>query len=174
MPRRETPGGDVDELARLLMAWVGLSMRISRGAESLRTLSDTGMTMAQVSAVHVLMFEGPQGVGDLAQCLGHSVSATSSLVQRLVEQGLVSRTEDPSDRRQKSVELTVAGKKLVERLMKARYRELRAGLEHIQAETRAELRRVIRRVVDELEAKVGEPAATTHTSKESKDTEAEP
>ncbi len=156
------------------MAWIGLSMRMTRGAESLRTLTDTGMTMAQVSAVHILMFEGPQGVGDLAQCLGHSLSATSSLVQRLVEQGMVSRTEDPADRRQKSVELTAAGKKLVERLMKARYRELRMGLEHIQPETRAELRRVIRRVVDELESKAGEPAATTHPSKESKDSEAEP
>lgn len=174
MIRKDPPSGDLDELTRLLMAWIGLSMRITRGAESVKTMADAGLTVPQISALHILMYEGPQSVTDLGADLGHSMSATSSLVQRLVEQGLVSRTEDAADRRQKVVEATAAGKKLVERLMRARQRELRAGLEHITPETRVELQRVMRRIVDELSARADEQTGATHDHhKESKDSEAD-
>ncbi|OGQ25349.1 MAG: hypothetical protein A2138_02300 [Deltaproteobacteria bacterium RBG_16_71_12] len=179
MPRREPPPGDLDELTRLLMAWIGLSMRIShvgRGgvAESVRSMTDAGLTMAQIASLHVLMFEGAKSVGDLAAVLGLSMSATSSLVQRLVEQGLVSRTEGATDRRQKVVELAAAGRKLVERLLRARQRELRAGLEHIGPETRVDLQRVMRRIVEELSARVGEQqGATPDAAKEPREPEAE-
>lgn len=174
MSRKEAPSGDLDEMTRLLMAWIGLSMRITRGSESVRAMADAGLTMPQVSALHILMFEGPQSVGDLGTDLGHSMSATSSLVQRLVEQGLVTRTEDSADRRQKRVELTAAGRKFVERLMKARQKELRAGLEHIGPETRVDLQRVMRRIVEELGSKADELCgATTGLARESKDTEEE-
>ncbi|MBI1946902.1 MAG: MarR family transcriptional regulator [Deltaproteobacteria bacterium] len=174
MPRREAPPGDLDELTRLLMAWIGLSMRITRGAESVRSMADAGLTVAQMASLHVLMFEGPKSVGDLGAVLGHSMSATSALVQRLVEQGLVSRTEDAADRRQKVIELTAAGKKLVDRLLRARQRELRAGLEHIGSETRVDLQRVMRRIVEELSARAGElHGATPDALKESKELEAD-
>ncbi len=174
MIRKEPTGGDLDELTRLLMAWIGLSMRITRGAESVKTMADAGLTMPQISALHILMYEGPQSVTDLGACLRHSMSATSSLVQRLVELGLVSRTEGASDRRKKVLELSAGGKKLVERLMRARQRELRAGLEHIGPETRAELQRVMRRIVEELSVRAGQGhGATQDYPRESKDPEEE-
>lgn len=174
MPRRDPPAGDLDELTRLLMAWMHTSMRITRGSEAMRSMADAGLTVAQIASLHVLMFEGPKSVSDLGAVLGLSMSATSSLVQRLVEQGLVSRTEDAADRRQKVVDLAAAGRKLVERLLRARQRELRAGLEHIGPETRVDLQRVLRRIVEELSERAGEQhGATTDTGRESKESEAD-
>lgn len=175
MARKEPPAGDLNETTRLLMAWIGLSMRINRGNEAVRSMADLGLTMPQIAALHALMFEGPRSVTDLGTDLGLSMSATSSLVQRLVEQGLVSRTEDLADRRQKRVELTAAGRKLVERMLKARQRELRASLEHISADLRAELQRTMRRIVEELGGKADELCGATHPgTRESKQAEEEP
>lgn len=174
MARKDSPAGDLDETTRLLMGWIGLSMRINRGNEAVRSMADLGLTMPQIAALHALMFEGPRSVTDLGADLGHSMSATSSLVQRLVEQGLVSRTEDPVDRRQKRVELTAAGRKLVERMLKARQKEVRAGLEHLSVDLRAELQRIMRRIVEELGGKADELCGATQAgSRESKESEDE-
>jgi DNA-binding MarR family transcriptional regulator len=175
MVRRE--GDDLEELTRLMMAWIGLSMRITRSAESVKAMADVGLTMAQMHALHVLAFEGPRSVSELGAAMHHSLSATSHLVQRLVEDGLVSRAEAADDRRQKHVDLTAAGRKLMERLMRARQRELRAGLEHISSDTRGDLHRVMRRIVEELSARVAQngdvPGAPSRESKD-KDQETGP
>ena len=48
-------------------------------------------------------------VGDLAEQLGRSPSATSRMVAELVERGYVVRTEEVADRRQRVLSLTPEG-----------------------------------------------------------------
>jgi DNA-binding MarR family transcriptional regulator len=50
--------------------------------------------------------EGPQAVSVLAQALGLSLPAASSLTRELEEAGLVERREDPADRRRTLVALS--------------------------------------------------------------------
>jgi DNA-binding MarR family transcriptional regulator len=166
MSRRDPPAtesvDDVDELARLIMSWIHLSMQrnsmqpnsatCSDSGESARVEMDAGLTMPQHQTLHMLMYEGSCSVSTLTKKLGMSVSAVSHLAQRLVEMGFVAREEDPHDRRQKTLSLAPAGKKLVERLMKARFKEMRGSVEHLSAPLKRELKNVLERIVTEMGA----------------------
>jgi DNA-binding MarR family transcriptional regulator len=59
-------------------------------------------------------------VGDLADVLGRSPSATSRLVDGLVKRRLVERREEPEDRRQRLVALTQRGQALLRSVDRAR------------------------------------------------------
>jgi DNA-binding MarR family transcriptional regulator len=147
---------DVEELARLMMTWTGLSMKLQRGNAGAQAMAAAGFTLQQIVALHVLMFEGPSSVSHLTDRLGLSVSATSHLVQRLVEEGAVARVEDPADRRQKKVSLTASGRKVVERLMKQRMAEFKGSVQILSPALREDLIAVMQRVVMEM------TAATAH------------
>ena len=150
MTRNETDPPEVDELARLIMAWIGMSMKLERSNGSIKVLADVGMTLQQMAALHILMFEGPMSVTALTDRIGLSLSATSSLLQRLVEQGLVRRVEDEKDRRQKVITLTPAGRKLIEKMMQSRLEELKGSVRHLSDAVRAQLAPVLRTIVEEL------------------------
>ncbi len=143
-------------IARLIASWMGLSMKINGPMRPMRDAVETGMTIQQIAALHILMFEGPCSISQLTELLRLSVSATSHLVQRLVEAGYVRRFEDETDRRSKLVSLTADGKKLVERMMKTRLEELKASAAHLSSALRGELKPVLERVVEELSWKAGE------------------
>jgi DNA-binding MarR family transcriptional regulator len=148
------------------MSWIHLSMqrnsqRNSQGCsdsgESARVEMDAGLTMPQHQTLHMLMYEGSCSVSTLTKKLGMSVSAVSHLAQRLVEMGFVEREEDPHDRRQKTLSLAPAGKKLVERMMKARFKEMRGSVEHLSAPLKRELKNVLERIVTEMSAQASKP-----------------
>lgn len=141
---------ELDQLAALIAKWVGLSMRLNRGNHSVKAMADVGLTLPQIGALHVLMFEGPASVSSLQGRLELSLSATSHLVQRLVEAGLVGREEHPTDRRQKVVTLTKEGRRFVEEMLRARLKEFRASVEHLSPALRPELAAVLEKVVEDL------------------------
>ncbi len=82
----------------------------------------------------------------IAEHLNLSLAATSHLVERLVQRGLLSRTEDPSDRRQKSVALSELGVALVERIN----RQAAAAFDELLAPLPSELRQRFERDVHEV------------------------
>jgi MarR family transcriptional regulator for hemolysin len=63
---------------------------------------------------------GHSGVTDLGEHLGVTSPAASQMLDRLVEQGLILRTQDPSDRRAKQIVLTDAGLRVLQESMPAR------------------------------------------------------
>jgi DNA-binding MarR family transcriptional regulator len=78
-----------------------------------------------------LYYGGSCGISDVGDHLGITNAATSQMVQRLVEQGLLERTEDPTDRRVKQLTLTTAGRALIRQGIEVRRRwleELTAAL----------------------------------------------
>src|SRR5688572_5453335 len=105
-----------------------MAMRIGGNNHSVKAFAAAGLTIPQISAMYVLTFEGPTSVTTLTERLDLSLSATSHLVQRLVEAGLVRREEHSEDRRQKVLTLTPAGRRFVEQMMKARLTEFRASV----------------------------------------------
>jgi DNA-binding MarR family transcriptional regulator len=143
MAARPSPGQLLHELFTRLDA--------SRGGRALEVMHEAGLTLPQVVALHALT-GGPQPVGGLAAHLGLSMSATSALIQRLVEGGLVSRTENPDDRREKQVDLTRPGTVLIERIASERSRALARGLDALPADLRDELLDVLGRALDHLRA----------------------
>jgi DNA-binding MarR family transcriptional regulator len=71
-------------------------------------MHQTGLSASQI---HVLMHiyhspNGECGLSEIGVLADSSKPAVSQLVERLVQQGLVERTENPSDRRNKKLRLT--------------------------------------------------------------------
>jgi DNA-binding MarR family transcriptional regulator len=65
--------------------------------------------MSQVNALFHIHRKGGCGVNDVGDNLGVTSAAASQMLERLVQQELVLRTEDPADRRAKQLVLTDKG-----------------------------------------------------------------
>ena len=92
---------------------------------------DIELTIQQLKVVFILVRAGALTAGQIGHELNVGVSTVTGLVDRLAEQGLVSRGEDPHDRRATRVVPTDAGRALVERLYAFRSEALRSLLEHV-------------------------------------------
>ncbi len=71
------------------------------------------MTIPQIKSLALLERMGPLRMGSIALHLGRALSATTTVVDRLVEKGLVHRVADPSDRRAVVCELTETGQQQI-------------------------------------------------------------
>ena len=78
------------------------------------------LTMQQFKTVLLLGAQGSATAGQLARGLGVGLSTMTGIVDRLCERGMVTRGEDPEDRRATRVQLTTTGRDLVERLNSVR------------------------------------------------------
>jgi DNA-binding MarR family transcriptional regulator len=77
--------------------------------------SEMELTIPQYRALHLLV-AGPQRMTEVAAALGTSMQATTSLIDRLVEKGLVVREHDTVDRRVVLCHLTPFGHAEVDRI----------------------------------------------------------
>ena len=77
------------------------------------------LTMPQLKVLLVLSAQGASRVGTLARALRVTLPTVTGVLDRLVEQGLVRRDDDPSDRRLVISRLTPAGQEVVDRLQQA-------------------------------------------------------
>jgi len=125
--------------------------RLSVG-DSLSIMNESGLTLPQLIALHVLRGHGARSVGELAGCTRLSMAATSHLVDRLVRLGLVHRAEDPDDRRQKRVTVSRAGAALAERLENARLTGFAGAFDRLRPATRSRLKDVLDAVLHDLRA----------------------
>jgi DNA-binding MarR family transcriptional regulator len=83
-------------------------------------LGELRLGFTQLAALYVLADGSTTTVGELADALGRSPSATSRLVEGLSRRRLVERREDPEDRRQRSVALTQRGQAILRAVDRAR------------------------------------------------------
>lgn len=79
---------------------------------------DIGFT--QLAALYAVAGPETLTVGDLADRLDRSPSATSRLVDGLVQRGYLARDEEVADRRQRNLHLTAAGQALLSTVDRAR------------------------------------------------------
>jgi DNA-binding MarR family transcriptional regulator len=81
-----------------------------------------GLSMPHVLLLYRLYYQGPCGVSDIADHLAVTNAAASQTIERLVQQGLLERSEDPNDRRAKQIALSPAGWQLIHDGIEARAR----------------------------------------------------
>lgn len=102
---------------------------------------DLDLSISQLKALAVLIHEQPVTVGALADRLGLGMSGGSHLVDRLVQERLVERSEDPDNRRRTLLRLTPDAEALVRRLRQGRAEQLRRYLRRMAEEDLAALQR---------------------------------
>lgn len=128
-----TPFVDDAELTDALL--IASRALVAVAARSLAQV-DLTVTLPQYRALVVLSARGPISVGALAEELGIHASSASRLCSRLVAKRLVRRTTVRGDRREASLSLTAAGRRLVDRVLALRRREIADIAARIPAELR--------------------------------------
>jgi len=74
---------------------------------------DNGLSMPQFGAMFHIFHTGGCGVSDIGNDLGVTNSAASQMLDRLVQIKLITRSEDPADRRGKLLVLTDKGRDIL-------------------------------------------------------------
>ena len=121
-----------DAIIRASRALVGIAVR------SL-TASDEEVTLPQYRTLVTLTYGGGRRLADLASSLGVSPSTATRMCDRLVRKGLITRTRDEIDRREVNLEVTPAGKQIVEGVIERRRDDVRELLKLIPVSTRNQL-----------------------------------
>lgn len=103
----------------------------------LHTFDNFDFSLPQLGTLLLLDGEGELTIKQMSEMLGRSTSATSRLLDQLVERGLISRREDEHDRRAKRVAITDSGRTLIATLERQRADAQITVMEHLSAEEQA-------------------------------------
>ncbi|MFZ0120622.1 MAG: MarR family transcriptional regulator [Pseudonocardiaceae bacterium] len=111
--RRRANGGNRDGLTTAEdVRWLVAHLRAVVAA-SPAVWAGRGMTLLELTALHLINALAPVTLTDLAHALGSRLPATSAMVDRLSHAGLVVRTPDPDDRRRLQLILTAEAEPII-------------------------------------------------------------
>jgi DNA-binding MarR family transcriptional regulator len=102
------------------------------------------LTVPQHRLLVLVAADGPRRTGALAEDLGVNQSNVSRLVDRLSSQGLARRAQDPEDGRASLVDVTAAGRAVLEAVNELRMAELRRIVRGMTPESRQAARAALR------------------------------
>lgn len=126
--RRTSPAREVEAVAdRLHSAALHLLRRLRAEDDA------SGISPPRLSALSVVVFAGPIGIGELAAAEGVAAPTMTRLVDGLERDGLVGRGPDPDDRRGVLVRATPKGSRELRRGRRRRVQALAAGLRRLDA-----------------------------------------
>lgn len=138
---------DADPVVSTLHDWI----EISRGHSMrnfIRFAKKSGLSMSQLGALFHLHHKGCVGVTDLGDHLGVTNAAVSQMIERLVQQGLILRSEDPSDRRAKQIVLTAKGLQVFQKSVHARMDWLDDLVQTLSAEEKEKITEALKILID--------------------------
>ncbi len=145
------------KLIEEILGFSDAMMRLST-RQSVGELLHSDLTMAQMKVIYYLSIIQPEGatMSELAKALAVGLSTATGIVDRLVEQELVERCEDATDRRRVLIQLSANGVAQAEALNRGHKASIVAMLTSISdsdlqqmAEAMNTLRQVIARWADE-------------------------
>ncbi len=143
-----------NQVRQALRRWSEMFMHRSM-AETRAFIEAHGLSFAQISVLmHLRRFTSCR-VSDLGARLGVSNAAASQVVDRLVQAGLVERTEDAQDRRVKRLRLTPRGQALLDQAIAARERWLESVLDHLSEQERAQVAQALNLLTEAAQKEAG-------------------
>lgn len=101
---------------------------------------EQGLTMTQMVALRHIHFKQECNISEISEELGVTNAASSQLLDRLVQQGLIARHENPVDRRNKKILLTERGRQIIHDSVVARQHWMHDLTDHLSP---AEMEQVI-------------------------------
>ncbi len=143
----QSPACSREETVR---AVVGLNAELARltaagGSDAWMDLKN--ITVKQIKVMLILSRRGQETVTALAHSLDVHISTVTGILDRLVQQKLVQREEDPRDRRHVISRLTPEGDEVLRRLYGAGQDDLARHLEALDADDLRALERGLRALV---------------------------
>ena len=118
----------------------------------LRVMEESGLSLTQCKAILEIGGLGEAlsscQLKELAEKLGTSTPAMSRAVDDLVKKGLVTRVEDPDDRRARRIQLTAKGREVVDRIVTVRLKGVTAFAASLSATQRRKLDAAVDALMD--------------------------
>jgi DNA-binding MarR family transcriptional regulator len=121
---------------------------------------EVGVTMSQAKVLYLVQAAPGLRMSDLSARLGISLSTVSGVVDRLVDQGLLDRRDDPADRRHVVLRMTDAGTTQLQLFRELNEGQIRTLLSRMDAADLA----LIGQALDVLAAAAARHAATPTAS----------
>ncbi len=141
------PSADqVDAVQRASRALVGI-------AAAAIAAVDATVTVPQLRVLVLLDTRGPLNLAGVAAALYVNPSNASRICERLIKAGLVDRQESPLDRRNVTLSLTDAGRRLINKVIRHR----RAAITRVLREMDPHDRQLLTTALDRFATAAGEP-----------------
>lgn len=105
------------------------------------TLKGSGLGESEFRILEALLHKGPMPVNTIGPKVFLTPGSISVAVDRLLKRGLVTRTNSSDDRRVRVVDLTPAGRKLIEQVFAAHARQVDRLAEVLSAKERRQISR---------------------------------
>jgi DNA-binding MarR family transcriptional regulator len=133
---RHREGLAVAEKEQLIVDIMGTQQRLQSvfAYDRADPLFSSHLTLSQLKILMLLARHGNVPGGELAGMLGVGLAALSGMVDRLVVQDLVTRTEDPHDRRVRRIGLSTTGSALIASIFNAGETRMRTLLSRLSAD----------------------------------------
>jgi DNA-binding MarR family transcriptional regulator len=146
------------EKAKLISEIIELQRKVdkARRPSTLDVWMSLPITIAQLKSLFFISNQGSSSLGKLAAALGVTPANVTGIVDRLVEQDLVSRSENVQDRRVLLLRTTGKGEELVANLRERRKGFMSEILERLSVGELATLARGLTSLVKAAEAHQGE------------------
>ncbi|MEH3053656.1 MAG: MarR family transcriptional regulator [Patulibacter minatonensis] len=135
-------------------------LRMVKGSQhqAMAITAEYDLTLTQLRLLHALDHAGePQPVSTLGDTVGLSAAATGRAVDAMHRSGLVSRNEDPDDRRIKRIDLSELGHEALVRIQRARFAAVNDFVSALGSEERAALTGAVD-TLDTLSGHLAQPA----------------
>lgn len=107
------------ELKEILYNWMHIVTRTNMKRMQLFA-KEYGFSISQLNTLFRIHYKGTISISDLSNEMGVSPAASSQIIDKLVNQGFVSRIEDTQDRRNKIIDLTLEGHEIIEKSKQAK------------------------------------------------------
>lgn len=113
--------------------------------------ADAQLDSASVYVLHHVEAHAPLRVSELAKCMELDSSTVSRHIRHLEENGYLSRTDDPDDRRATRVDLTDRGRAVLDESMRARAAVVDAAIADWSEADREALRTLMTRLAANID-----------------------
>ena len=157
------------EFLETMREWTRVVMRHSMHG-LVHYAKENGLSMSQTVALFKIKRNGMCGVTDVGEDLQVSSAAASQMLDRLVQQGFIQRSENPEDRRGKCLTLTDKGQAFLQKGIQVRQRWIRDLVDSLSMEERRAANETIAMLVSKARVLEGgaknprcEGEGTTHS-----------
>jgi DNA-binding MarR family transcriptional regulator len=116
------------------------------------SMKQDGLSMPQIYILMYLYHEGETRISDIAGLMDVGKAAASQLVERMVQQGLVQRVEEKSDRRARNIRLLPKSLSYLEKGLKAQHRQMGEVLALLSSEQRATVQTAFRYLMEAMQS----------------------
>jgi MarR family 2-MHQ and catechol resistance regulon transcriptional repressor len=130
-------------------------------AQAQRSIARFGMVQSDFGVLEALLHRGPLSAKQLGEKVLLTSGSMTAAVDRLAARGLVRREDDAHDRRACIVQLTAAGRRLIERAFAQHRTEMEEALESFPVEDRKALLPLLRRLGRVAEARQAADGASS-------------